>query len=111
METKLKWIRKTSGLYRLDYTSDIVCLVSWNVMRRDIIVRKNKKEKNLHQLLKPSQNQYKYKGAVSLDNERKTVYGDNLEMVKRMITERAKRMMKKRLEEYQTALAKEIVYA
>jgi len=105
----IKWVKKASGLYRLDITDDVVCLVSWNLMKRDITHKKiDNKIKN--QFQKPSQNQYKYKGAVKCDNKMKKVYSNDLETVKRMTVARARQMMKDRLIQYEEALKETVNY-
>jgi len=105
----IEWKKTASGIHKLNITTDVICLVSWNLIKRDV-TRKKIDNKIKNQLQKPSQNQLKYKGAVKCDNTMKKVYGNNLETVKRMTVIRARQMMKERLEAYEKALKETVCY-
>lgn len=99
----MEWINKTQGAYSLEVTKDLVCFVSWQLMKRDMVKRK-KFDRGIHQLLRPSQNQYKWQGHVRGDESNKHFYSDNIELLQRLVLNHAKQIIKGRIREYQKVL-------
>lgn len=90
----MEWLKKENGLYMYQIYSDMVCIVRWNLLKRDIIKRvpqcmvtSKGAKKGLHQLLRPSQNQFKWRAHIK--GKSKTFYSDNLEIVKKLIINHA----------------------
>jgi hypothetical protein len=103
---KLKqWEKSTTGIWKYYLTNDLVCVVSWNLIKRKITKRGNNKSNNLHQLQGSSDNQYKYKAHIYQgDESKKYFYSDNLELIKKLILNHARNLIKQRIKEYQRIL-------
>jgi len=95
------WIKETAGTYKLKLTPDLVCIVHWNLLKRDIVKRKHfNKEKEIHQLLNSSQQQSKYIGIVRGDEHNKQFYSNNLILLQKLTINHAKQIIKERIKNY-----------
>ena len=104
--TKITWTKSkaTSSTQWVDITSDLRCLVAWHLLKFDFCKRTNPKPHSYHQKLKPSQNQYRYEGFVRGDDENRYFYSNNIILLKRLVLNRARRIMEKRISTYTLAL-------
>jgi len=96
--------------------NDLVGVVAWHLMKRDVCVNKHKDplekkvvngkvyQHGLHQLLKPSQNQYRYQGHVR--NDSKHFYSNDLKLVKLLVKNHMKNIMRQRIKTYTETLSK-----
>ena len=105
-----EWVKgKSSGTYKLELTSDLVCFVQWHCMKREVVPRdpphKDKfGNKNSHQLLGPSINQEKYVGFIRGDEHNKKFFSNNLKLVQGLVLNYAKEIIKTRLKVYTETL-------
>jgi hypothetical protein len=97
----MEWKKKTTGVWKCEFTSDLTGIVSWHLMKRDFTkISTGNLKRGLHQLLKPSQNQYRWQGTVQGDETRKYFFSDNQILVQKLTANHAKQILKNRIASY-----------
>ena len=96
----MEWEKK-NFMYKCKVTNDLLCIVAWHLLKRDRVVRSIPKPHSKSQFLKPSQNQYRWKGHIIGDEESRYFFSDNVELVKRLVLNHARNLIRKRLVAYQ----------
>lgn len=104
----IQWDNKPgSGIWKYKITDDLICVVTWNLNKWNWTKRKGKfnPKKGMHQKQGFSDNQYKYQAHIFQgDQTRKYFYSNNFELIKKLIINYAKNLIKKRIKQYQEIL-------